>query len=88
MEREQFQEWKHHPVSKFFFQFLRDRKEAMIRECSLQWLNGSELFDKENQINRGRILELVELLEIEFQVIEEFNKKEEDGTEANQDGPR
>lgn len=88
IEREHFQSWKHHPVTKVFFQFLRDRKESLIRESSLQWLNGSELFDRENQVNRGRALEAIELSEIEYEMIKAFYEKEEDGTETSEDDSR
>lgn len=75
--KEQYNEWRNHPATLFFRKFLKDRREALIREASEQWLNGSEAFDKENQVMRGAITELFRVEDIAFEVIEAFYKEQE-----------
>ena len=76
--REQYNEWRNHPATLFYRQFLKDRREALIREASEQWLNGSGVFDKENQVMRGAITELFRVEDIAFEVIEAFYQEQED----------
>lgn len=89
ISRQEFQEWKHHPVSKVFFEYLRE-KQKFVKESALeQWVNGSEAFASCNQTVRGQIIELNEVIELPFEAIEEFYKeKEADGTEGTEAGSR
>lgn len=74
----EYQEWRHHPVTKMFLQFIRDRRQWLITVSTESWLNGSISFEKENQIDRGRILELFDLPDLQFEIIEAFYKAEEE----------
>lgn len=85
----EYQEWRHHPVTKMFLQFIRDRRQWLITVSTESWLNGSISFEKENQIDRGRILELFDLPDLQFEIIEAFYKaEEEDAAKIDQDPPR
>lgn len=75
--KEQYNEWRNHPATLFFRKFLKDRREALIREASEQWLNGSPAFDKESQVMRGAITELFRVEDIAYEVIETFYQEQE-----------
>lgn len=77
MTREQYNEWRNHPATLFFRKFLKDRREALIREASEQWLNGQEAFDRENQVMRGAITELFRVEDVAYEVIETFYQEQE-----------
>lgn len=77
ISREEYQEWRHHPVSKIFLQFLLD-KQAFLKAASLdQWLGGADSFASCNQTIRGQIIELGEIAELPFEAIDEFYKEKE-----------
>ncbi|MDE2099598.1 MAG: hypothetical protein KGL39_20265 [Patescibacteria group bacterium] len=80
--KEQYQEWRHHPVSKVFLQFLRDKQEFLKAAALEQWVGGSDSFVSCNQTVRGQIIELGEIAELPFEAIEEFYKEKEDATEG------
>lgn len=69
--KEQFGLWKHEPVTKFFFKFLRDKTEFMTRRATEQWLDGKAW----PETVRGQIIELIEVLATEYEFIEEFYKE-------------
>jgi hypothetical protein len=75
MTKEQYNEWRNHPATLFYRQFLKDRKEALIHEATEAWLNGSEAFEKERHEMRGAITELIRVEDIAFEVIENFYKE-------------
>ena len=75
--KEQYAEWRHHPATRFFLQFIRDRREALIGLATEAWLNGNESFKIEGEVDRGRIMELFMIEELQFDVIEEFYKSRE-----------
>ena len=84
MTKEQYNEWRNHPATMFFRQFLKDRREALIQEATEDWLNGSASFERENQVERGRIAELFLVEDIAFEIIETFYK-ERNATEDSVD---
>lgn len=75
--KDQYNEWRNHPATLFYRQFLKDRKEALIQEAAEMWLNGSPAFDKENQVMRGAITELLRIEDVAFETIETFYKEKE-----------
>lgn len=77
--KEQYGEWRNHPATLFFRKFLKDRRESLIRRMTETWLNGPDLFAKEQETARGRILELFECEDVPFDVIEQFYREEENG---------
>lgn len=82
ISKEQYGEWRNHPTTLFFRQFLKDRRNSLIRRCNESWLNGAELFAKEQETARGRILELFEVEDVPFEVIETFYQEESDAAEG------
>lgn len=85
MTREEYNEWRHHPVSKVFLQFLRDKKAFLTNAMMEQWLDGRESFAQSEQTVRGQIIELGEIADMPFEHISEFYKQEEEnGAETYQ----
>lgn len=80
--REQYNLWKHDPVTKVLLQFLTDKRKYLIDFASEQWVGGSNSFAEMNQTVRGQVIELGEIVELPFEAIEEFYRQQEnDGTE-------
>mgnify|MGYP001606481111 CR=1 FL=1 len=62
-----FQSWKHHPVSKLFFRYLRDFVGQARRDQLIAIENSKEAMSpKEQGEYKGAIKVLTELAEIEF----------------------
>lgn len=78
MNKEQFNLWKHDPVTKLFVQFLQDKRKYLIDFAAEQWVGGSETFAQMNQTVRGQVVELGEIAELEFETIQAFYKTEEE----------
>lgn len=78
MTKEQYNEWRNHPATLFFRQFLKDRREALIRGASEAWLNNPKAWETEHLTQRGRILELFEVEDVPFEAIEVFYQEQED----------
>jgi len=77
--KEQFNLWKHDPVSKWFFEFLRAKQEFLKSAALDQWLAASTW----PETVRGQIIELSEIASIERAEILAFygiEEKEDDGT--------
>lgn len=76
--KEQFGLWKHEPVTKWFFEFLKDKREFMKSQALEQWLNDSAW----PETVRGQIIELDEIANIERAAILAFYgiEEEESGT--------
>ena len=77
-----YREWKHHPVSKVFFQYLQDYQIRLESEALARWKNKS-LLEADEQEMRGRVLTLEELCDLPFISIQKFYEAEEvieDGT--------
>lgn len=71
--REQFGLWKHEPVTKWFFEFLKD-KQAFLKSAALeQWLNNSAW----PETVRGQLIELDEIANVERATIMAFYGIEE-----------
>jgi hypothetical protein len=77
ISKEQFGLWKHEPVTKWFFDYLIN-KRAFLRSAALEnWVAGSQSFGDMNQTVRGQIIELEEITDLPFEAIEEFYKERE-----------
>lgn len=83
ISKEEYQEWRHHPASKVFLQFLRDKQEFMKAAMIEQWISASEAFAQNNQTVRGQIVELGEIAELPYEAIEEFYKEKETDAAEN-----
>jgi hypothetical protein len=79
--KEQFGLWKHEPVTKWFFEFLRNKQEFLKTQALDQWLASSAW----PETVRGQIIELDEIANIERAAILAFygniEEKESDGAE-------
>lgn len=75
--KEQFGLWKHEPVTKWFFEFLRNKQEFLKASALDQWLANSAW----PETVRGQIIELEEVLQTDTEVIETFYRKD-DGSES------
>ncbi len=67
----------------FFRKFIKDRREAFIREATEWWLNNPGEFEKEKATIRGRVLEMFELEDVAFDAIELFYNERKDGAEIS-----
>lgn len=84
VNKEQFNLWKHDPVTKLFLMFLADKRKHLIDFATEQWVAGSETFSQMNQTVRGQVVELGEIADIEFGMIEAFYNEEKSD---ESDGP-
>jgi hypothetical protein len=86
--KEQYAEWRHHPATKFFLQFLEDRKQQLTEFGMECWIKGNASFDAEGPVIRGRILELLEVETLTHEAIVNFYKEKDSGTEITEDSTR
>lgn len=76
--KEQFGLWKHEPITKWFLNYLIN-KRAFLKSVALEnWLAGSCSFANVDQTVRGQIIELEEICDLPFEAIEEFYKEREE----------
>ena len=71
LSSDDFNRWKHHPVSKIFFQYLHDKRRFLTSAMTDQWLSGTLTMQTEQTV-RGQIIELMELEILPFGAIESF----------------
>ena len=76
---EAFAQWKHHPVTRAFLQFLGDQADNWREAALLMWEEGRmdpmhQHPDVNSNVMRGRVLALRELTEISHSDIEDFYK--------------
>jgi hypothetical protein len=82
--REDYQLWRHHPVTKLVLQYMADFQTALEKRAVGKWLGGSLNLAEDQEI-RARINTLIELGELPFEAIESFYQPESEelGTEAH-----
>lgn len=80
-----FQEWRHHPVTKVFLQYLADYRQTLRNVHLAEWEAGKDDRTRELEM-RGRIGTLGELTELSFTDIATFYSEQEDGSETGQNG--
>lgn len=69
--------WRHHPVSKIFLKYVEDFASILEREALERWRSGSlKLVDEQEM--RGRVLTLREIVDLPFEAINQFYQKEEE----------
>ena len=73
--REQYGEWRNHPATQFFRQFLKDRANDLTVAATEAWLNGDDTFA--NQEARGRIRELLEVETVNYDTVMSFYQERE-----------
>ena len=75
ISKEQFGLWKHEPVTKWFFDYLIN-KRAFLRSAALEmWLADPKSLA---ETVRGQIIELEEICELSFEAIEAFYQEREE----------
>lgn len=82
ISKEDYQGWKHDQVSKVVLKFLADKQEYLKQAALASWVDGSQSFADCNQTIRGQIIELQEIIELPFEAMCEFYRKEEDNEAA------
>jgi hypothetical protein len=86
--KEQFGLWKSHPVTQLFFRFMDDRNLDITSHVMEGWVKGTIEFEKESQVNRGRILELLDLYDLTHEQIVNFYQERDNATKIAEDDTR
>ena len=81
--REQYGEWRNHPATQFFRQFLKDRSETLIHAGTEAWLNGDNTFARDEA--RGRVRELLEVEALNYDTIAVFYQERENAAKTTDD---
>lgn len=71
MGEQDFQGWRHHPITQCFLLFLAHRSQALSRDAH-DFYMAARLEDAEKQGLRGRIMELEELCGLKHSDIQSF----------------
>ena len=82
ISKEDYQVWKHDQVSKVVLKFLADKQEYLKQAALESWVAGSKSFAECSDTVRGQISELDEMINLPFEAVVEFYRKEEDETET------
>lgn len=85
MKTQEYNIWKHHPVTKMFMQFLNDQRDAQLKYLLAAWEDGALTLMDEKEI-RGRTALMKELTELEYSAIQAFYGVEPDAAEVDTDG--
>lgn len=76
-----YQTWRHHPVTKVFIEYLRDYRADLIEAAAAQWLDGNLQIATADEL-RGRALAIGDIAELPFAAMIAFyqaiNQKRED----------
>lgn len=83
MTKEQYNEWRNHPATLFFRQFIKDRRDALILQGQEMWMNSPKEFPDHMQFMRGRLEEMFALEDMAFEDIEAFYR-EKNGSEDSE----
>jgi uncharacterized phage-associated protein len=59
--RQDFEHWKHEPVTKLFRKYLADKRAFLREAVTERWINGGTDLQLEHTV-RGQIVELAELI--------------------------
>lgn len=79
IQREDYQVWRHHPVTKLVLQYMADFNVSLQKEAIEKWVNGTLSLPEAHE-RRARIMILGEMVDLSFEAIEEFYQPE---TEAS-----
>ncbi len=78
---DEFNLWRHHPVSKIFLKYAADFASILEREALDRWRSGTlKLVDEQEM--RGRVLTLREIVELQFEAIDQFYQQDQKEEEA------
>lgn len=76
MDSEQYQQWKDHPLTVLFHQFLRDYRLSLMES----WAAGA-LHGEESLLAMGRCQQVLDLTELADNYISEFYRQTTKGSE-------
>lgn len=80
-----FNNWKHHPISKLVRRFLRDRERQVVEhQIAILRKSDTPLSEYATGEFKGHANALAELAELEFQHIVEFYPSDEEETEGQE----
>lgn len=83
---DEFNAWKHQPVSKVLLQFLEDYATAIRREANGAIETAANPIPPFQQGEiKGRVNTLTEIATLRFEHIEDFYRESEDGTKTDSD---
>jgi len=84
MSAQDFGLWRNHPVTRLIHKFLRDKKAFVQESVSEQFLAGTlGLGDDEAQCLRGQMIEMQELIDLEFaHLVTFYGSNDGDGDEG------
>lgn len=63
--RRDYNNWKHHPVTKMFREYLSDYRGALTKRMVELWENGALKLTDEQEA-RGRLMAIREIIDLEF----------------------
>ena len=72
LSQREFLQWRHHPVSKVVLAFLADRAKQLTDSTVEGWLHSGKLVDDKALEARGRILELADLVALDWPSLQFF----------------
>lgn len=64
-----FNAWKHHPVTKLFLRYTKDKREFIEKTAIQTWKTTGGII---NETMRGQVIELEEIESIDFIVLQMF----------------
>ncbi len=77
VQEESYLDWRRHPVTKMYLQYLLDYREALRRDHVARWEAGGMNMEVEIEA-KGRANTLAELSDLSFEVIADFYKEPEE----------
>ncbi|MEJ0093815.1 MAG: hypothetical protein WDN46_10330 [Methylocella sp.] len=80
---EDFQQWKHNPVSKVVLAYFADYADALTHDTVTVFLQGGALVEPSQLERRGRILAAKDASELEFESLRSFYEGEESSAAEN-----
>lgn len=82
-----YQTWRHHPVTKVYIEYLRDYRADLIEAAANQWLDGNLQIATADEL-RGRALAIGDMAELPFAAMIAFydniNKREDQEVDESQ----
>lgn len=78
ISKEQFGLWKHEPVTRWFFEFLKSKQEFLKSAALEQWLSNSSW----PETVRGQIIELTETVDLQYEAIVQFYEEMDANAES------
>jgi hypothetical protein len=79
IDEQDYQLWRHHPVSKVVLQYIDDYRMRLREEALARWESGAlQLIDDREM--RGRVLACSDIVDLQFESIRSFYEGEKTET--------